>query len=203
MSVELVIPEGRDLEAMSPRERWDLYDAAEEWGKEARNAELRAYHAEGLNDREIGERVGRSPQRIQQLRSVLELPTNSPRGRPANNKGLVIQGPVGIGPVQDAEIVDGEGDWADDEDLPPSVAGALANRDTPIQGPVRPVGNKTIAGVKFPRGGIAETEDLTAYNTRNLKVVAENLIRRATPQEAVALHALFIKYAQMAEGKIR
>jgi hypothetical protein len=56
----------------------------------------------------------------------------------------------------------------------------------------------TVSGVKFPRGGISDKADVTAYNTTDLKRVATDLIRRATPQEADALRRLFTKYAEMA-----
>ena len=90
-------------------------------------------------------------------RERLGLERNSERGRPNKGVSLIADPEPGDRPV----IVDGESDWADEEELPQSVVAALVDRNAPIQGPVRPVGNKTIAGVKFPRGGIAETEDLS------------------------------------------
>lgn len=60
----------------------------------------------------------------------------------------------------------------------------------------------TISGVKFPSGGISDASELREYNTANLKAVAESLIKRATPEEAVALHKLFIHYAEKTERKL-
>ena len=58
----------------------------------------------------------------------------------------------------------------------------------------------TVAGVRFPAGGISETWDLTRNNVKDLKQVANDLLRRATPEECAALHNLFTKYAEEADA---
>lgn len=79
------------------------------------------------------------------------------------------------------------------------VEGEVVN-DEEAMSPKPP--SQRIASVPFPTGGISDKTDVTAYNVSDLKRVADNLIRRATPTEAAALRKLFATYAQRAERKL-
>lgn len=82
----------------------------------------------------------------------------------------------------------------------PSEA-SIAKPETPeFAGPTS--GTRIVEGVRFPRDGIAGNVDVSEYNVRDLKRVARDLIRRATPIEATALHRLFVRYAEEAERKV-
>ena len=74
------------------------------------------------------------------------------------------------------------------EDLEPEAKQKPGSRRTVV-----------VAGIRFPSGGISAKGDLTEYNTADLKKVADDLLRRATPQETAALRQLFIRYADRAE----
>lgn len=182
MSEALVIPDGRD--AVLALDSKTLFSSDvdtfmdEIWVERERR--LREWAAADWTQTRIAEEVGRSQGSVSNWMAKFGITPSRPTAKRVLAPNTQESGYVGDGVI---EVVDGE----------------VVILEKPETAPV--TGSRTVAGVKFPGGGIADTADLTAYNTRNLKVVAENLIRRATPQEAKALHQLFLKYADMAERK--
>lgn len=130
----------------------------------------------GWTQRQIAEEIGISGPAVNKRLQRLGLRTVDPRGGDRSFANSV------------SKIA---------ERLDPSIEQALAPRPT-TTADVHPI---TIAGIRFPQGGISDTRDPTQYNTANLKTVADDLIRRATPEEATALVQLFTKYAERAERK--
>lgn len=106
MSTELTIPSARELEALSPQNRWDIeesLDEAQDVLREFNDDELRKWVEGGKTQRWIAEQVGRSQQRISQRCAALGLSTASNRGRPR------ITSPSNSDPeIIDAEVVDDE-----------------------------------------------------------------------------------------------
>ena len=137
---------------------------------------LRVYLEEavrrGWTQARIGEALGVSQPRVSQRMKDLGIEPKQPH-KPVISRLITSDGSE----VLDGEIVD---------ELP-SV------RTNPV----------TVGGVKFPStaGGIAVPRDISVYAVADLKKVANDLIRRATPQEAKALHYLFITYAEKAGKK--
>lgn len=108
MSTELTVPTARELEALSPTDRWNLEEvlgAAQETLREFNDDELRRWvEVEGKTQREIAEMVGRSPGRIAQRASRLGLVPHDNRG------GSRLLSPKQNPPDDDddAEVVEGE-----------------------------------------------------------------------------------------------
>lgn len=114
VSVELVIPPSRELEALSPNDRWDLEDmlgGAQETLRAFNDDELRRWvEVEGKTQREIAELVDRSRQRIAQRASRLGLVPRDNRGgqrlpSPRQNGGEAVTDD-GSSEEVDGEVVD-------------------------------------------------------------------------------------------------
>lgn len=89
MSAELTIPTARELESLSPSDRWDIEDAidgAQQALREFNDEELRRWvEVEGKTQAEIGEMVGRPQSTIASRCTRLDLTPKSNRGRPRIN----------------------------------------------------------------------------------------------------------------------
>ena len=129
MSTDLAIPTPRELEALSPSDRWDIEDAIDQAQgavREFNDAELRRWvEDEGKTQTEVSKIVGRSTSQISRrcIRLGIESPSN--RGRPrispeGNSDEEVIDAEV---VEDDAEEVTGEIVGYDDDSIPaaPSV----------------------------------------------------------------------------------
>lgn len=168
-------PSDLDLIRTLPSDQLYALEKAGEIARDVLDHRIRFWCADGWTQQAIASEIGIAQQNISKRLARLGLTTLSNRGRPTNYTLGVIRSDEP--PADDIEVVDGE---------------VVEPEHTPATS-----GSRTVAGVRFPRGGIAETYDVTEYNVKNLKIVAENLIRRATPKEAAALHKLFLKYAEL------
>lgn len=153
-------------------DRWTQQQIADEIGLDPGNLSRRMQRMErdGLLD----------PRRVKS--------TN--RGRPRN----IVDDNIPVGDavvIDELEPVDGEivdlGLADADEDLAMGYTRPAAEVFDRITEVVPMSRSTTIAGVQFPAGGIADNWDVTKYTTADLKHVSDDLIRRATPQEAAAL----------------
>lgn len=84
MTTDLAIPTPRELEALTPSDRWDIEDAigeAQDSLREFNDEELHRWvEDEGKTYREIGELVGRNHSRISRRCSRLGISSQSNRG---------------------------------------------------------------------------------------------------------------------------
>jgi N6-adenosine-specific RNA methylase IME4 len=105
MSAELVVPTPRELEALSPSDRWNIEDAideAQDTLRQFNDDELRRWvEVEGKTQVEIGEMVGRPQSTIASRCTRLDLTPKSNRGRPRINDTVYSEAEV-----VDAEIVE-------------------------------------------------------------------------------------------------
>lgn len=114
MTKALAIPTTRELEALTPADRWNLEDAIDEAQgtlREFNDDELRRWvEDEGKTQTEIAETVGRSQSDIQRRCDKIGAKPKSKRGRPritqAGNSAPEPSDPDDD--IEDAEVVDGE-----------------------------------------------------------------------------------------------
>jgi hypothetical protein len=95
------------LDALPLADAFDIVDQLAAMNADAliwRANKIRALHANGLNDREIGDLVGRSRQRIAQLRAELGLSANDSRGGERTFDKALVK-PTG---AAEEEVVTGE-----------------------------------------------------------------------------------------------
>jgi hypothetical protein len=87
VTTDLAIPTSRDLEALSPKDRWDIEDALETAHVELSNIndeELRRWVADGKTQTWIAKQVRRDQSVVSRRCAALGLEPKSNRGRPRN-----------------------------------------------------------------------------------------------------------------------
>lgn len=108
MGTELVVPTTRELEVLSPADRWDLEDAldnAQDILRPFNDDELRRWvEVEGKSYAEVGRIVKRSRQRIAQRASRLGLQSPDPRGGERESDNPPLSNPE----PPDSELVEGD-----------------------------------------------------------------------------------------------
>ena len=174
----LAVPEPQDMTTWDARTLFSadldgLIDAV--WVERERY--LRQWVSDGWTQQRIADEVGRSQQVVSKWMARFGIEPVSNQGRP---RKIELQPSSNSEP---GEVVDAE---------------AVEALIPPCNSSPRP---RTIDGIKFPSGGITDDCDVTEYNAGQLKSIARDLIRRASPQEASALHALFTKYALEAKER--
>jgi hypothetical protein len=172
--------DGADLMRVLPSDQLYQLEQAGEIAREILDERIAGWVEDGWTQQRIADEIGITQRGIGKRLERLGLRTQSNRGRPKKleqSSNSPDPDPSDLGEEVDAEVVE--------DDAPHPRRG----------------GTKIVAGVKFPSDGISETRNPTQYSTADLKRVANELLKRATLKEALALYRLFITYADKAKGK--
>jgi hypothetical protein len=176
LTTDLVIPESLEVAENLPSDLLYKLEIAGEISKEILDRRVIEWADEDWTQSQMADELGCSQQAVSKRMKRLGVQPSQPHAP----RDITYNRVVSSDPPEYVEP---------DEVLPPAT-------ESTNTGPV------TVAGIKFPSGGIAARDDVSEYSVQDLKRVLNELVRRATPQEAKALCQLLVHYAEEAERKV-